>query len=222
MIAIISDVHGNFPALQAVLSEIDKMECRQIVSLGDVSGYYCLVNECIDEFRKRGIINILGNHDYYVLGRGNCPRSYTVNRIIEYQRRRITSENMMYLTTSLMGIDNELFSARHGGWSNPIDEYIEEFDFTKTKNFNVNIFCSGHTHIQRIEVLENKMYFNPGSVGQPRDHKNSAAYAIINDECQVELYRVNYDIDAIAKSMKKAGFEEKIYDCLYHGNRIGE
>lgn len=221
MIAIISDVHGNFPALQAVLSEIDKMECRKIVSLGDVSGYYCMVNECIDEFRKRDIINILGNHDYYVLGRGDCPRSYTVNKIADYQRKIITQENMIYLASSLSGIDNELFSARHGGWSDPIDEYIKKFDFTKTKEFNVSIFCSGHTHVQKMEVLGNKVYFNPGSVGQPRDYKNSAAYAIINDEHKVELYRVNYDIDVIAKSMKKAGFGEKTYDCLYYGTRIG-
>ena len=81
MIAIISDAHGNYPALKAVLSEIDKLNCGRIISLGDVSGYYCMVNECIDEFRRRNIVNLMGNHDYYVLGRVDCPRSYTVNKI---------------------------------------------------------------------------------------------------------------------------------------------
>ena len=52
VIAIISDVHGNYPALKAVLAEIDNIGCNRIISLGDVSGYYCMVNECIEEFRK--------------------------------------------------------------------------------------------------------------------------------------------------------------------------
>ncbi len=63
MIAIISDVHGNYPALKAVLCEIDKMGCEHIISLGDVSGYYCMVNECINEFRKRNIINFFKKLD---------------------------------------------------------------------------------------------------------------------------------------------------------------
>ena len=127
MIAIISDVHGNYPALKAVLAEIDKLNCTKIISLGDVSGYYCMVNECIDEFRKRSIVNLMGNHDYYILGRDNCPRSYTVNRIVEYQRRIITPENMEYLEKSVPGMDDGFISARHGGWKDPIDEYIEEY-----------------------------------------------------------------------------------------------
>ena len=89
MIAVISDVHGNYPALMAVLKKIDELGCKKIISLGDVSGYYCMINECIEEFRKRGITNILGNHDYYILGFGECPRSYTVNKITEYQRKII-------------------------------------------------------------------------------------------------------------------------------------
>ena len=221
MIAIISDVHGNYPALKKVLEEIDERGCKQIVSLGDVSGYYCMVNECIDEFRRRGIVNILGNHDYYVLGKGQCPRSFTVNMITEYQKQIITKENLAYLRQSCIGIDNEILSARHGGWNDPIDEYISEFDFNIVKDKTVNIFCSGHTHIQRIMRCDNKVYFNPGSVGQPRDQDCRAGYAVINDSGNVELYRVSYDIDEIASKMRKVGFDERIYSCLYEGTKIG-
>lgn len=221
MIAIISDVHGNYPALRAVLEEIDKRGCNEIISLGDVSGYYCMVNECINEFRERGIINILGNHDFYVLGRGECPRSYTVNRITEYQKKIITKENMEYLNASLPGIDNKLFLARHGGWRDPIDEYIVTFNFDDVKDNSINIFCSGHTHVQKLVENEDKSYFNPGSVGQPRDEDPRAAYAIIDDENKVHLYRVKYDIDEIAKKMNAEGFEERTYSCLYVGTKIG-
>lgn len=221
MIAIISDVHGNYPALKAVLAEIDKLNCTRIISLGDVSGYYCMVNECIDEFRKRNIVNLMGNHDFYVLGRGDCPRSYTVNRITEYQRKIITPENLEYLEDSVLGIDDGFISARHGGWKDPIDEYIEVFDYRNTVGKSEKIFCSGHTHVQRMTKDNGIVYFNPGSVGQPRDNDSRAAFALVNYDRTVELKRVEYNIDDIAQKMAKAGFEERIYSCLYSGERIG-
>ena len=221
MIAIISDVHGNYPALMAVLNKIDELGCERIISLGDVSGYYCMVNECIDEFRKRGIINILGNHDYYVSGRGDCPRSYTVNRITEYQRKIIALENLNYLKNSSLGIDNDLLSARHGGWKDPIDEYVDAFNFDDVSDKDVRLFCSGHTHVQKMVKNGKRVYFNPGSVGQPRDFDPRAAYAIIKDNGTVELKRTEYNIDRIAYEMAEAGFEERIYSCLYNGTRIG-
>ena len=220
MIAIISDVHGNYPALKAVLNKIDQLGCEQIISLGDVSGYYCMVNECIEEFRRRKIINILGNHDFYTLGRGDCPRSFTVKKCTEYQRRIITSENINYLMESVDYLDTKLFSARHGGWRDPLDEYIEEFNFSIAKDFKTSLFCSGHTHIQCMKEKGHIVYFNPGSVGQPRDEDCRAGFAVINDT-GVQLYRVDYDINQIAAAMESAGFEQRTYECLYKGTKIG-
>ncbi len=220
MIAIISDIHGNYPALQAVLKEIDSKEIETIISLGDVAGYYCMVNECIEELRKRNITNIMGNHDSYLLGKGQCPRSMTVNKCIEYQKRIITKENIDYLSQSIEKLDTELFSARHGGWSDPLDEYISDFDFSITKEFNVHLFISGHTHVQKIQTDGLNIYFNPGGVGQPRDNNPCAAYAIIDDHNEVHLNRVSYNIDEIAIAMNKAGFENRLTDCLYEGIKI--
>lgn len=221
MIAIISDVHGNYPALMAVLKEIDELGCSTIISLGDVSGYYCMVNECIDEFRRRNIVNIMGNHDSYLLGYGCCPRSFTVNKCIDYQKKIISNENINYLKRSVEKIDNAIFSARHGGWSNPIDEYVTDFDFSLAEHFFGNIFCSGHTHVQKLVKNNTKIYFNPGSVGQPRDNINLAGYATIDDNGSVKLYRIKYDIDAIAAKMKSEGFENRVFECLFKGTKIG-
>lgn len=221
MIAILSDVHGNYPALQAVLDDIDRKGCNQIVSLGDVSGYYCMINECINEFRRRGIVNILGNHDAYILGMGRCPRSNTVNKIIEYQKKIITEDNLAYLRASLWGIDNNQFSARHGGWNDPLDEYIDSFNFHEVRDKKGNIFCSGHTHIQKLIDSGRNVYFNPGSVGQPRDRNPKAAYTIIDDDLKIHMNRITYDIDEIAKRMMEEGFEERTYNCLYLGVKIG-
>ena len=62
-IALISDIHGNYPALQAVIERVRKENCDLILSLGDIAGYYCMINECIDLCQKNEIVNILGNHD---------------------------------------------------------------------------------------------------------------------------------------------------------------
>lgn len=217
--AIISDVHGNYPALEAVLNEIDRIGCDQIISLGDVVGYYCMINECISVFRKRNIINLMGNHDSYLLGLRQCQRSYTVNKCIEYQKSIITRENYDYLSNSPVTLDTDSLSARHGGWTDPIDEYISTFDFSSFRGEKRKFFCSGHTHIQILQKNEDLAYVNPGSVGQPRDNNSLAAFSIIDDN-DIQIYRVKYDIDLIARKMKEAGFEERIYSCLYTGTRI--
>lgn len=222
MIAIISDVHGNYPALRAVLDEIDKIGVSQIISLGDVSGYYCMINECVEEFRKRKITNLLGNHDSYLLGMGKCSRSTSVNLCIDYQKKIITEENLSFIRNSVMSLDEGQLSARHGGWKDPVDEYIYTFDFSEVEGIHANIFCAGHTHIQSLARYEEKTFFNPGSVGQPRDGNPKAAFAVIDDAGGVSLQRVSYDIDEISQKMKDAGFDERIYNCLYLGLKIGQ
>src|SRR5437762_600828 len=75
MLAILADIHGNFPAMQAVLNRIDQLGCKRIISLGDVAGYYAQPNECIDALRARKILNLMGNHDHYLVTGSECPRS---------------------------------------------------------------------------------------------------------------------------------------------------
>ena len=93
MIAIISDVHGNYEALKSVLAKIDEMNISDIFCLGDVVGYYSQVNECCDELRKRNVKCIMGNHDWYITANSFCPRSKSVNDCLNYQRQVITEEN---------------------------------------------------------------------------------------------------------------------------------
>ena len=84
-IAVISDIHGNYPALKSVLAKIDDIGIRDVICLGDVVGYYCQINECIDELRSRNIRVLLGNHDYYLVSGTSCG-SKTVMLCIEYQK----------------------------------------------------------------------------------------------------------------------------------------
>src|SRR5438067_8393922 len=105
MIALISDVHGNYPALHAVLEAIDGLDCERIISLGDVAGYYCFLNECIETLRERGIVNLLGNHDQYLLEGTGCPRSDSANRCLAAQMEAVKPGNQEWLARSLHSLE---------------------------------------------------------------------------------------------------------------------
>ena len=87
MIAIISDVHGNYEALKVVLSEIDRLSIDEVYCLGDVVGYYSQVNECCDELKKRKVKCVMGNHDWYMASGTKCERSKSVNDCLDYLRK---------------------------------------------------------------------------------------------------------------------------------------
>lgn len=220
MIAIIADIHGNYPALTAVLNAVDRIGCKRIISLGDVAGYYCMINECIGALRERDIINIKGNHDHYLISGTFCPRSNSANRCLEYQNEIITAENKRWLEGAIERLDEQDVSFVHGGWIDPLDEYITQIDSAYFQNLSQKYYFSGHTHIQAQIAIGNKIYCNPGSVGQPRDGDHRAAFALLS-EMGVQTMRVDYDIDNIAFKMKQAGFNSYYYANLYNGTKIG-
>ena len=213
-------MHGNFPALSAVLAEIDRLGIRQVVCLGDVAGYYCAVNECAGALRARGIVNLRGNHDDYLTGGAGCPRSTAANRCLDYQRRVITDDNLRWLAESPSGCVVEGVSMVHGGWQDPLDEYLYDVSEEYFSALDGTRFASGHTHVQGVWRFTGKVYCNPGSVGQPRDGDPRAAFAVWDGGTPV-LHRVAYDIDAMCRLMERAGFEPYFSDNLYRGTRVG-
>jgi len=72
MLAILSDIHGNLPALEAVIADAKSRGCTSFLSLGDIAGYGAQPGECIDLLRALGVKNILGNHDSYITLDENC------------------------------------------------------------------------------------------------------------------------------------------------------
>lgn len=154
----------------------------------------------------------MGNHDWYMVSGRGCPRSRSVNECLKYQRSIISEGNIKWLLKLPHAIFESNISMVHGGWDNPIDEYLipEEAYFQKLRG---KIFLSGHTHVQRVISYDSKIYCNPGSVGQPRDGDNRAAFATFDGE-SFELYRVEYDILKVGELMERAGFSRYYYGCL--------
>ena len=221
MIAIISDIHGNYEALKAVFKELDKQKPEMIISLGDVAGYYLQLNECVDLLRDNGVINIMGNHDFYLVSGAGCPRSNAANRFLSDQAKIASQDTIDWLKQSRTCYITDEFSMVHGGWNNPLDEYIYEVNDIYFERYPQQYFFSGHTHVQaQITLDSGKIFCNPGSIGQPRDGIPDAAYAIFDDG-KIHLQRTKYDIDATVQTLKDAGYEERLYANLYDGSRIG-
>lgn len=216
-IAFVSDIHGNFEALLAVLSEIDKLGAEQIYCAGDVVGYYSQINECCSELRRRNVPCVMGNHDWYMAGGGFCPRSRSVNDCLAYQRRIIAPEHLEWLRGFPVQRDLGDIRMVHGGWSDPIDEYLkptaEYFEHLPGR-----FFVSGHTHLQTLQHFGEKTYCNPGSVGQPRDGDPRAAFATYDDG-KFMLHRVAYDMQKVFDLMAAAGFNDYYYGGLKTGAR---
>lgn len=213
-IGIISDIHGNFEALQRVLAELDGMQVSEVICLGDVVGYYAQVNECCDELRARNIRCVMGNHDWYMASGGACPRSRSVNECMAYLRKVIAPVNVDWLRTFPVQRWIGDLHVVHGGWSDPIDEYLKW-----TEDYFASIpgqrFASGHTHVPVIRTHAGKTYCNPGSVGQPRDNDPRASFATYDGE--FALHRVAYDPRRVYELMQAAGFSDYYYGGLATG-----
>lgn len=220
MIAILSDIHSNLAALRAVLDDAAERGCTRILSLGDVAGYHAQPGQCIDLLAQHGALNILGNHDHYLISEENCSRSKVVAGIIDYQKRVVTPTQLAWLRGSLPDLRESGSLFVHGGPEDPQDQYLYAID-DDTVPEGVERLFSGHTHVQVLMRLNNgKQYCNPGSVGQPRDGDSRAAYAILDGD-EIKLRRVAYDIEETVVAMKIAGFEPFLYENLYHGTQIG-
>ena len=219
MIAVVSDIHGNLPALQAVVSAAWSLGCNRIISLGDVAGYYAQPGECIDLLKAHNAINIMGNHDKYLASGTNCPRSKAVSEITNYQRGIVSSEQVLWLSKSVSTLTEDGNYFAHGGWQDPLDQYLYKVSAKHIPPGAINLF-TGHTHVQALIEFGQQKYCNPGSVGQPRDGDPRAAFAVLcgND---IHLHRIEYDIDQTACAMKAAGLPPRYYENLYIGAQIG-
>lgn len=233
-ILIISDIHANLTALEAVLADAPAID--EIWCLGDLVGYGPDPNECIDLLR--GLPNlscIIGNHDAALLGQIDINTFNRDARISnEWTRSVIKPRNLEFLKSLPEKILKNKVTLAHGSPRNPTWEYLMDL-YTASINFNHfdTPFCFvGHTHLplsflikdtddsQKISwelisadtniILESRMIINPGSVGQPRDQDSRAAYAIFNTETNIwEARRVEYDIASVQQRIITQGLPER-------------
>ncbi len=204
-ILLVADVHGNWPALQAVAAEpFDLCLC-----LGDLVDYGVEPAPCIAWVRERAKYAVRGNHDHgvaqNVIINARSGFKYLTGLTREISRARLAEPDLRYLArlpvTRAATIENTRFLLAHASPRDPLDEYCPpdlEFWVRRLQNVEADVVCVGHTHQPYVLEVGDKLVINPGSVGQPRDGDPRASYAIIED-FKVELKRVEYPLaDTIA------------------------
>lgn len=242
-VLLISDVHANLSALEAVIRDAGSF--AQIWCLGDVVGYGPEPNECISRLREFELICLAGNHDLAVVGKtGLREFSQTAREVIFWTRDWLTEANHEWLsslpaTPLAVGHDITLV---HASPRDPVWEYLVTREIAKDNLTFMNspICLVGHSHIPIIfrkpwdgmKVLEeplrvnspirlttyDQVFINPGSVGQPRDEDPRASYAICDlDTMTLTHRRVQYDFTTTQKLMKQAKFPDRLIRRLRFG-----
>jgi putative phosphoesterase len=228
-IAILSDIHGNLPALESVVHDIDQKGITEIYCLGDLVGYYCFFNEVVAIIKDRNVKCLLGNHDFALINtNGVIERSRTCTNILKWQLERATPTTIDYLKTLEASFQFEFCNKKiqlvHAGLQDPVDEYVFDVtdEYLKNNNFTADILISGHTHLLAFKKFHSgKTWINPGAVGQPRDFNNKASYVILDENLNVEFIRVSYDFNKTITEMKNQGFDDYISEGLATGKKIG-
>ncbi|MFB6173755.1 MAG: metallophosphoesterase [Halobacteriales archaeon] len=216
-VGVISDLHANEPALEAVLADMPAVE--GLVCAGDLVGYNPWPGACIAAVREGEIPTVMGNHDR-MLARGRNFRGNEMARAgIAHARETVSEGDREWLAN--LPDERLLFEGRvrvvHGHPENP-DHYTYPREFSPALLGDEEALVMGHTHVQHHEVYDDGIVMNPGSVGQPRDNDPRAAYAVLDpDRGEVEERRVEYDIEAVRAAIREAGLPERAGTRLTQG-----
>lgn len=216
--ALLADIHSNFVALEAVLAQIDGEGVDAIICAGDIVGYNSQPNQVVDEFRRRAIACIRGNHDEAVL----LPmQEQAMNSLaaaaVRWTRRQLTGENTGFLDSLRHTITVGDFAVYHGSPFDPYEYiYEDQVDERLAKASGRRFTVLGHTHVPFIRHVSGTSVINPGSVGQPRDGDARASYAIVEGDL-IEIRRVPYDIESIVQLNMSAGLPTALSERLRWG-----
>jgi len=241
--AILSDIHGNIEALQAVLHDIESRgNVDYFWCLGDIVGYGPDPGPCIDVVRQQNALCIAGNHDLASIGQidvGDFNSDAAV--ACRWTANNLSPDQTEYLANLPHSIQEGDFTLAHGSPREPIWEYILSA-FSAYINFSYfdTLYCLvGHSHVpvvfkylegqtnctfiephsgSTVNLCGERLIINPGSIGQPRDGDPRASYIIYNsDEHAIYYYRVAYNIAATQKKMTESGLPPRLISRLDHG-----
>lgn len=216
-LGVISDVHANKVALEAVFEDMPAVD--GLICAGDVVGYNPWPAECVDAVRDREIPTVEGNHDRAV-ATGTAFRFNGMARAgVAYAQEALDEEAVEWLggLPKRRTVADGRVRIAHGHPKDP-DRYTYPDDFDPQLLRDEDVLVLGHTHVQGYEAFEEGIVMNPGSVGQPRDGDPRAAYALLDlADLTVEERRTAYDVDAVVEAVREAGLPERIGTRLYDG-----
>jgi diadenosine tetraphosphatase ApaH/serine/threonine PP2A family protein phosphatase len=237
-IAVLSDIHGNLPALEAVLTALRPFDA--IWQLGDIVGYGPEPDEVVARLRADNATGVRGNHDAAAIGELDTDAfNADAGTAVRWTAGRISAATKSWLKALPETTTEGDFTLAHGSPRDPTWEYLLT---PAAARANLAVMTTahgfvGHTHVPLvfredggqietlapddhsiIEIDARRTLLNPGSVGQPRDGDPRASAALYDTEARtVEWRRVSYDIAATQQRMRAAGLPQRLVERLARG-----
>jgi diadenosine tetraphosphatase ApaH/serine/threonine PP2A family protein phosphatase len=241
--AIVSDIHSNLEAFQAVLQDIEaRGGVDRFWCLGDIVGYGPNPGECIELLRRHDHLCVAGNHDLCAIDKVDS-RDFNSDAATacKWTGQQLTAQETDYVAALPTSICEGDFTLAHGSPRQPIWEYLISTYGARIsfEYFDTRYCLVGHSHVPLVFALQespdqctcheppidtpislegNRLIVNPGSVGQPRDSDPRASYAVYDSDSNVMwLHRVPYDISATQQKMMDCGLPARLASRLTHG-----
>ena len=238
-IAIISDIHGNMPALDAVLDDIKHRNIKRIYCLGDLAGKGPSSAEVVDIIKESCEVVIKGNWDYYMTEQES-------NEVLMWHQKKLGVERLRYMKGlplyKELFISGKLLRLCHASpndlfhrvyLSTEQTKRLKLFEATPTLHAEADVVGYGDIHDAHIDNFKGKTIFNVGSVGNPLDGITQASYGIIEGELEdenkgpfmISLVRVPYDIELAIEHANSTDMPEKkeyikeLKTAIYRGRK---
>jgi diadenosine tetraphosphatase ApaH/serine/threonine PP2A family protein phosphatase len=242
--AVLSDIHANRQALEAVLAAVDEAGIDEIWCLGDMVGYGADPDACTALVRERASLSLVGNHDLALLGALDISTfSEAAAAAVEWTRENVSEDTLDFLRSLEPAASRAGVGLFHASPRDPVWEYVLSTDQAEAgldaqeervglighshiSLFFVRATGEAHRHAQgaqamagtEIELGEGEWLLNPGSVGQPRDGDPRAAWLELDTERWLALYhRLPYDIEGAAAAIREAGLPDVLAERLETG-----
>lgn len=237
-LAIFSDIHANFHALDAVLENASQQGCTHFICLGDIVGYNAFPSECLARIRSIASAVVKGNHDEQASMLGEQDGfNPLAEEAMNWTREQLSEPDKDWLRALRLQRQVRDFTIVHATLDTPHKwGYIfNQLDAASSFNYQITPFCFiGHTHSPKAFVRDGavrvipfdeilpqagkKYLVNVGSVGQPRDGDPRAAYVTFDTgNGIIKLHRVTYDVWAAQKAIIAAGLPKSLADRLAVG-----
>jgi diadenosine tetraphosphatase ApaH/serine/threonine PP2A family protein phosphatase len=241
-IALISDIHANLHALEAVLAALDDEQHDTVWNLGDTVGYGPRPNECCASAQATAELSLVGNHDLVALGAGDVdvsdfnPEAAAAAR---WTHDALTAESRAFLEMLGPSAERAGVDLYHGSPRDPVWEYVltVEAALAAFRLTEASVVVVGHSHVPlalellggevggglapadtEVDLSFGRWLLNPGSVGQPRDGDPRAAFCLLDLEARhASFRRVAYEIEATQAEMREAGLPEPLAARLAYG-----
>jgi predicted phosphodiesterase len=241
-VALLSDVHGNLPAFQAVLEDIRREGVDACWCLGDLVGYGAQPDECVALAAEACDFCLVGNHDLVVIGQLDVA-DFSENAAVAatWTREHIASDSVKYLSALSPEDEDHKVGLYHASPRDPVWEYVLSTSQADAcmDEMTPRVAAIGHSHVAlwfrrknggcacgdiakdgtEQDLSEGDWIVNPGGVGQPRDGDPRAAWLLLDLERWTASWRrVEYPVEEAARAIQQAGLPAALSDRLFVGH----